>query len=362
MPKAKKTEVRFSGYSKPNYTMVPDELFDEQLPYLSGAELKVLLYIIRRTFGFKKDSDEISFNQICKGITKKDGEILDQGTGLSSSTAQAAIKGLIEKNLIVATRRMSQERGNEPTIYSLNLTGPYVENRHSPSPKIDKGLYRKSPTQNTDIQETVKQDIYPSNIRKAKSEDLDYVNSNSSAEEASESARSTQNDEVGHGQNRSSTNRQNIEKIESEKNPPPPAPRAAAQPSSTAERNRNGGLAHIGQALQDQLPITPPATDDAVARDAIERYIRDTAAKLHDEAPLKSSVTRAWNDYKRSGVDLNRFFNELYDAEKEANRRSATIKKLTKLGFKNRMAYFYAILESNLGLREKALPNGPQSP
>jgi hypothetical protein len=30
--------------------MVPDQLFDELLVELSGAELKVLLYIIRRTF------------------------------------------------------------------------------------------------------------------------------------------------------------------------------------------------------------------------------------------------------------------------------------------------------------------------
>jgi hypothetical protein len=48
--------IRFKGYTSPNYTQVPDELFDEQLPHLSGAELKVLLYIMRRTFGFKKTS------------------------------------------------------------------------------------------------------------------------------------------------------------------------------------------------------------------------------------------------------------------------------------------------------------------
>ena len=35
-------------------------LFDELLPYLSEAELKVLLYIVRRTFGFKKEADAIS--------------------------------------------------------------------------------------------------------------------------------------------------------------------------------------------------------------------------------------------------------------------------------------------------------------
>ena len=61
--------IVFDGYWKPTYTMVPDQLFDEQLPYLSGAELKVLLYIMRRTFGFKKDSDDISFSQICDAIT-----------------------------------------------------------------------------------------------------------------------------------------------------------------------------------------------------------------------------------------------------------------------------------------------------
>jgi hypothetical protein len=75
------------------------------------------------------------------------------------------------------------------------------------------------------------------------------------------------------------------------------------------------------------------------------------AQKLHDEAPLTSSTTRAYNLYQRAGVHLGRFLNLLYDAEKEANRRSATITKLTTLGFKNRMAYFFAVLEDKLGLR-----------
>src|SRR5437868_15196053 len=106
---------KFRGFQNPNYTIVPDELFDELLALLTGAELKILLYIIRRTFGFKKDSDEISLSQICKGIVKKDGQVLDQGTGLSQSTAQIAIRGLEEKNIITATRRISAELGNQPT-------------------------------------------------------------------------------------------------------------------------------------------------------------------------------------------------------------------------------------------------------
>ena len=50
----------FGGWYTPRYTQVPDQLFDEWLPHLSEAELKVLLYIMRRTFGWKKDVDAIS--------------------------------------------------------------------------------------------------------------------------------------------------------------------------------------------------------------------------------------------------------------------------------------------------------------
>ena len=66
-------EEVFPGYTSPNYTQVPDELFDRQLPDLSGAELKVLLYIMRRTFGFKKDADNISLNQICRASPRETG-------------------------------------------------------------------------------------------------------------------------------------------------------------------------------------------------------------------------------------------------------------------------------------------------
>ncbi len=67
---------RFDGFSTPQYTQVPDQLFDELLSLLTGAELKVLLYICRRTFGFKKESDNISLNQMLNGIRKRMGHVL----------------------------------------------------------------------------------------------------------------------------------------------------------------------------------------------------------------------------------------------------------------------------------------------
>src|ERR671915_1176111 len=154
MAKNPAQQLTYQGYASPNYTPVPDELFDEQLPDLSGSELKVLLYIIRRTFGFKKDSDNISLRQICHGIKTREGEILDKGTGLSLSTVQIALKGLLEKNCVITARNRSKEKGDEPTTYSLS-TLPYTENRQGGIPKIGKGGYRKSVTQHTVRQQTV---------------------------------------------------------------------------------------------------------------------------------------------------------------------------------------------------------------
>src|SRR3954468_13383909 len=138
-------KLHFKGFISPQYTQVPGELFDDLMAHLSGAELKVLLYIIRRTFGFKKDSDNISLKQICNGITTKEGEILDKGTGLSLSTVQLALKGLIEKQCVITVRNRSKEKGDQPTTFSLNVL-PHTRNRQ--------GGYRKSVAQETVLQQT----------------------------------------------------------------------------------------------------------------------------------------------------------------------------------------------------------------
>jgi len=127
---------RFSGYPPAHYTMVPDLLFDVQLPDLSGAELKVLLYIIRHTFGWKKDSDDLSLNQIMHGVRKRDGQVLDRGTGLSRDSVTRAIKSLSDQGYLLIVRNRSQERGDEPTTYALHIDLSGDEPLHDGSPNI----------------------------------------------------------------------------------------------------------------------------------------------------------------------------------------------------------------------------------
>jgi len=111
----------FQGFVNPTTTPTPDLLFDHIMQDLNESELKVLLYIIRRTYGFKKNTDDISLNQLVDGITTKDGRVLDRGTGLSKSTVKRSLQSLKEKNLIDATQNQDPQKGNLPTTYSLKI-------------------------------------------------------------------------------------------------------------------------------------------------------------------------------------------------------------------------------------------------
>ena len=165
----KRPRPTFPPFNGPNYTQVPDALFDLLLPDLTGAELKVLLYIIRRTFGFKREADDISLSQMLNGIRKHDGTVLDRGVGLSKKSLLQALRDLEEMNLIIRERRSSQEAGNQPTNYRLNVIAhaPSVKSTPSLGEKVHQGDGGEStpspwgknyPTQETVRQETVEQE------------------------------------------------------------------------------------------------------------------------------------------------------------------------------------------------------------
>jgi hypothetical protein len=64
---------------------------------------------------------------------------------------------------------------------------------------------------------------------------------------------------------------------------------------------------------------------------------------------VKSSVTRAYNLYKHSGLALSAFIAELYTA-----RSSVKDISRTKM-IRNRMTYFFGLLEQRFGVPAKEL-------
>jgi hypothetical protein len=90
----------------------------------------------------------------------------------------------------------------------------------------------------------------------------------------------------------------------------------------------------------------------------ITDYVSDLAREMNDEASLSSSVSRTMNLYRRAAVDLDDFTDALLGARAATKQHSASIRKQsdangTLIGpTKNRMAYFFAVLEDVLGLVE----------
>ena len=211
--------------------------------------------------------------------------------------------------------------------------------------------------------------IYLSKIRKAKSEKNDYVNPISAAPnpytvERQQAMKPREGHPQEHPGGRVGGNKRlsvGIPPDATQQTPPKPQVSHPGPDRETPHKptpEKAPGLMSIGDILQQQ-GIPKAVTDDEAYSDIYD-YIRDMAGKHHDEASLKSSATRAFNLYRRAGVSLSYFFNVFYDADKEAGRRSGSIKKKTADGFTNRMPYIFAYMEDKLGLRDKPPQRRPQ--
>ncbi len=109
----KKTDFRFDP--------LPSLIAEEWLPILSHAELKCVLYICRRTWGWRKEWDSISIDQFMHGIKAKNGKQSDYGTGLKRTAMRSAIKSLEAKGLIEINRRSTKTNFFRLTVCSVSL-------------------------------------------------------------------------------------------------------------------------------------------------------------------------------------------------------------------------------------------------
>ena len=323
MPKNTDNTFRYAGFTNPNYTQVPDDVFDVIAPELTEAELRVLLYIVRRTFGFKKDRDAISLTQMVDGIRARDGRVLDKGTGMSRRGVMKGCAGLIEKGIIAVEKRMSDQGDNEINIYSLHFrevdgVGNVVPYGREPSaPRVGNEV---AP------QETVEQetDINHSNVRKTSS---------------------------------------------SEKQERPRSQEAPSSGESGQRRTTSAPLVDMESisATVSQRALRRPVYDED--RDRILSYLQDISRLLGDQSKLQSSVTRAYRIFKRSGKPIDVFCETLYQARAITQEHSASIRGSAATGTgsgarRSKMPYFFSVLEDLLGLKppgsETTYPHGSQ--
>src|SRR5690349_19405861 len=101
-----------SGFQSPNYTQTPNDLFDELLPDMGLAELKVVMCIVRHTFGYHKEEIKLSLRAIARftGLT---------ANSVMEGAKQAEDHGLIERDM----------DGNKTTVWRAVVSVVPTETR-----------------------------------------------------------------------------------------------------------------------------------------------------------------------------------------------------------------------------------------
>ncbi len=316
---------RYDGFSNPNGTIVPDDVFDVLMPQLTDPELRVLLYIIRRTFGFKRDRDDISLKQMVEGIRTRDGRVLDRGTGISKAGVARGLKGLQVKGVIVAGHNSSAERGNEPTTYALRF-------REDSGATRGESLWVSRPA--PPLSQTETPPLSQSETGACLTEGTRLV---SVVRHTTNSSQQTEEQGTG---------------FETSKRRKPP-PAIVCLPDNAV----NGATDHDGAT---SLLL------ESATREQLSVFVHDLAHEFNDGAAVRSSTSRLANLYRRADLSMDDFVGHLYAARMTTKERTAAIHKparaATADGKKNKMAYFYAVLERRLGLQESPHRSTPVSP
>ncbi len=355
------SKFHFAGFQRPNYTQVPDELFDELLAELSDGELRVLLYIIRRTFGFKKDYDDISLRQMVEGIRTRDGRVLDRGAGLSKASAARAVAGLSAKGIISATRNSSPQKGNEPTTYALRFRSEFLPmpEKGPPLSKTETrlvSLERHPLVSPADPQDTVRQDTVEQETVSSKDKSSDL--GERTALRFSKKKVSKYRNQGGLADNPVGD--------------PDLSPSRGTAPAGLTpvgeliSLRRAQALAQVDQAQPAKQGSgtkrrgnAPPATP------WIEQLMTDFSSELHDEEHTRQNISQAARLWQESGREEAAFVQLLYEA-RSLTKQYRVKKKATgeagEYGLRNKMPYYFSVLKDQLGLKEPRTDPAPGRP
>ena len=107
--------------NRPNYTQISNDFLDNEMQRMSGAAIKIFLIVSRKTIGWHKDTDPISYSQIM------------EYTGIrSKTTVSAALSALVSLGLIIAVKKQGKT-----TVYEINMVGTESEQVTSPESVLE---------------------------------------------------------------------------------------------------------------------------------------------------------------------------------------------------------------------------------
>lgn len=145
---------KFTGFDGPeqNWSKLPHQLIDALHLIETMGELKVILYVLRHTWGYQDQEKKITLDEFAhgrkKGRRKDDITRIDKGTGMSKPSLRDGIARAIEHGFLNVETDDS-DKARIKKIYSLN------RGERNLAPEVKK-LYPRS---NEDLPRTEKETI-----------------------------------------------------------------------------------------------------------------------------------------------------------------------------------------------------------
>ena len=356
MPKKNDTQkLQFDGIATPNTTQCPDVYFDQVFPQLKEAELKALLYIVRRTFGFKKNRDPISFNQFLRGITTRDGRVLDLGCGIRDrTTLSRALKALETMGVLVSDKGVDERGENVTTIYSLRFKETiervvgisYHPGMNHPLPVVGNSYPQQTVEQQTvnSIRfESIANLQKPSNSKFSKERDAKSQKPRASQDRESTARASDKSAFTAVGQ------------VLATRKVSPPVKDTPSRPK-TGPGTAPGAEDASYVIPAESAPSRPARGRPPKATEQIEAVLEQISAEFHDDEHLQSNIGQAARIWKDSGLNEAAFVGRLYEARSITKQRGDIQKRASgdagEWGARNRMPYFFVVVRDLLGLKE----------
>ena len=124
------SEPTFQGFSKPesNFFRLPNEWTDITATISSLAELKLVEYVLKHTWGYSEFDmvKKITTDEFMNGRKKRDGTRIDQGTGLSKPSVIAGLKSAVIHGLL-EEETDERDKARIKKYYKLKMKTPIEE-------------------------------------------------------------------------------------------------------------------------------------------------------------------------------------------------------------------------------------------
>lgn len=116
---------KFHGFEAPkqNYSKLPHD-FVNCLPMIDSlAELKVVLYVLRHTWGFSEygKPKRITIDEFMDGRKRRNGSRMDQGTGLAKASVWDGLKRAVEHGFLLVEED-NTDLARQERYYCLNMS------------------------------------------------------------------------------------------------------------------------------------------------------------------------------------------------------------------------------------------------